>query len=66
MRYFVAVTKFTGASQVLLVVKNPPAEDPLEEGMATHCSIPENPSMAGNGSPWGPWGRKEQDMTKAT
>ena len=44
-----------GASQVALVVKNPPAnvrvagdaqvwslgwEDPLEEGMATHSSIP--------------------------
>ena len=27
MRYFVSVTKFSGASQVALVVKNPPAED---------------------------------------
>ena len=45
--------KETGASQVVLVVKNPPAnagdirdagsipgqKDPLEEGMATHFSI---------------------------
>ena len=32
-----------GASQVALVVKNPPAlglEDPLEEEMATHSTIP--------------------------
>ena len=41
-----------GASQVVLVVKNPPAnadvrqwvrpsrEDPLEEGTATHSSVP--------------------------
>ena len=47
-------TRHLGASQVALVVKNPPAnagdvrdmgsnlgqEDPLEEGMATHSSIP--------------------------
>ena len=47
MRYFVSVTKFSGASQVALVVKNPPAEDLLEEGMATHCSILENPMDGG-------------------
>ena len=41
-----AVKKSDGASQVVLVVENPPAnaplggEDPLEEGMANHSSIP--------------------------
>ena len=64
-----------------LVAKSPPAnagvrrdvvgflgwEDPLEEGMATHCSIPawripwtEEPGR------YSPWGHKELDMTEAT
>ena len=51
--FYGAITTSLGASQVALVVKNPPAnagyirdmdsipglEDPLEEGMATHSSI---------------------------
>ena len=42
-------------------------EDTLEEGMATHCSIPawripwtEEPGR------YSPWGHKELDMTEAT
>ena len=42
-------------------------EDPLEEGMATHCSIPawripwtEEPGR------YSPWGHKELDATEAT
>ena len=60
------------------MVKNSPAmqetqiqslgqEDPLEEGMATHCSSPawripwtEEPGR------YSPWGHKELDMTEAT
>ena len=52
--HFVIVYHFVWASQVALVVKNPPAntgdirdvgsipesEDPLEESMTTHSSIP--------------------------
>ena len=44
-------------------------EDPLEEGMATHSSIPawripwtEEPWEEG----YSPWGHKELDMTEAT
>ena len=48
--YYYSIYSFFGASQVALVVKNPPAmrepwvqsldrEDPLEEDMATHSSI---------------------------
>ena len=54
VRSFGGFPKMKRASQVALVVKNPPAntgdlrdvvqplglEDPLEEGTATHCSIP--------------------------
>ena len=50
---FFQLLKFKWASLVVLMVKNPPAnagdtrdagsslggEDPLEEGMATHCSV---------------------------
>ena len=53
MIFYGAITTSLGASQVALVVKNPPAnagdtrdlgsipgqEDPLEKGMATHYSI---------------------------
>ena len=43
---------------------SPGREDPLEEGMATHCSVP------AWRVPWtqepGPWGRKESDTTEAT
>ena len=40
-------------------------EDPLEKGMATHCSIlawriPWTEEPGG----YSPWGRKESDMTK--
>ena len=59
------------ASQVVLVVKNPPAnsgderdtglipgqQDPLEEGMVTHSSIHGQRSLAG----YSPWGHKESD-----
>ena len=64
-----------------LVVKNPPAiagdtgvqvrslgrEDPLEEEMATHSSIPAweshgRRSLAG----YSPWGRRETDVTEVT
>ena len=66
----------SGASQVAMVVKNPPAnatnrrvqsqgrEDPLEEGMATHSSILawRNPK---NRRAWlatySPWGHKQSD-----
>ena len=42
-------------------------EDPLEEGMATHCSIlawriPWTRSLVG----YSPWNRKELDTTEAT
>ena len=42
-------------------------EDPLEEGMAIHCSILSGESR-GQGSLAGyrPWGHKESDMTEAT
>ena len=65
------------ASQVALVVKNPPAdagdlrdaglipdwEDPLEEGVATHSSI-----LAWTEEPGGlqPIGLQESDRTEAT
>ena len=53
------------------MVKNPPAmqetwvpslgwEDSLEEGMATHSSIPTWTEMLG----YGPWGHKESDTTE--
>ena len=67
------------AFQVVLVVKNPPAnagevrdagsipgqEDPLEKGMATHCSILawEIPRTEEPGG-YSPWGCKESDITK--
>ena len=68
------------ASQVALVVKNPPTnagdtrdatpggpEDPLEEEMATHSSILawEIPRKKEPGGLC-PWGCKESDMTKHT
>ena len=42
-------------------------EDPLEKGMATHCSIlawriPWTEDLAG----YSPWGHKELDMTEVT
>ena len=43
---------------------SPGWEDPLEEGMAAHSSVP------ACRVPWtqelGPWGRKESDTTEAT
>ena len=64
------------ASLVAQIVKNLPAmqetqvqslgwEDPLEKGMATHCSIlawriPWTEEPGG----YSPWGHKESDMTK--
>ena len=56
-------------------VKNPPAmwetwvrsldwEDPLEEGMATHSSILEDPQGQRNLAGCSPWGLKESDMTR--
>ena len=69
------------ASQVALVVKNPPAraggirdtvqslgrEDPLEEGMATHPSIlPGESHGQRNLVGYSPWGCKELDATEHT
>ena len=66
-----------GASWVAQTVKNPPAvrktrvqslgqEDPLEEGMATHSSIPAWRIPMNRGAWWGysPWGCKESDTTE--
>ena len=69
------------ASQVALVVKNPPTmqetyetwvqslglEDPLEEGMATHFSILGLENPMARGAWWAsPWGHKESDTTEVT
>ena len=69
------------ASQMALVLKNPPAkaghvetrarsrgrEDPLEEGMATHSSVPawRIPWTEEPGG-YSPQGHKELDMTEVT
>ena len=69
------------ASQVALVVKNPPAnvgdkrdsgsplgqEDPLEEGVATpSVSLPGQSHGQRNLVGYRPWGCKESDMTDGT
>ena len=69
------------ASQVALVVKNPPAnvgdkrdsgsplgqEDPLEEDMATpSVSLPGQSHGQRNLVAYRPWGCKESDMTDGT
>ena len=70
------------ASQVVLVIKNPPAnagdirdtgsilgqEEPLEEGMANplQCSCLENPHGQRSLVGYNPWGRKESDTTEVT
>ena len=42
-------------------------EDPLEEGMAAHCSIlPGESHGQGSLAGYRPWGHKESDMTEAT
>ena len=42
-------------------------EDPLEEEMATHCSIlPRESHGQRSLVGYGPWGRQESDMTEAT
>ena len=65
-------------SQVALAVKNPPTnagevrvhslgcEDPLEDSMATHSSIPclENPHGPRSMEIYSPWGHEELDMTE--
>ena len=64
-------------AKVVLVVKNLPAmqetqgqplgwADPLEEGMATHCSVPawRVPWTEEPGG-YSPWGHKESDTTEA-
>ena len=60
------------------MVKNPPAnagsvrdarlipEDPLEEGMATHSSVPGESHGQRSLAGYGPWGRKESDTTELT
>ena len=69
------------ASQMALVLNNPPAkaghvetrarswgqEDPLEEGMATHSSVPawRIPWTEEPGG-YSPQGHKESDMTEVT
>ena len=69
-----------GASLVALTVRNLPAmweswvwsltwEDPLEEGMATHCSIlvwriPVDRGAWGRGRGYSPWCHKELDSTE--
>ena len=67
------------ASQVVLVVKNPPAnaggctetgvqslgqEDPLEEGTATHSSFLAWKNPVNKG--YSPWGCRELDTTEVT
>ena len=39
-------------------------KDPLEEGMATHSSILENPRGQRSLEGYSPWGHKELDMTE--
>ena len=69
--------KVFGASQVALVVKNPPPneryvgsrgwEDPLEVEMATHTvSLPGKSHGQRSLAGYTPWGRKESDRTKVT
>ena len=73
------VRRSLAASLVVQTAKNPPAmqetqlwslgqEDPLEEGMVTHSSIPawRIPRTEEPGGPHGvsPWGHKELDMTE--
>ena len=48
-------------------VQSPGWEDPLEKGMAAHCSVlawrvPRTGSLAG----YGPWGHRESDTTDVT
>ena len=45
-----------------MLVQSLGQEYPLEEGMATHSSILGQRSLSG----YGPWGRKESDMTEVT
>ena len=73
------INVWAGASQVALVVKNPPAnagdidmpgqslgwKDPLEEGMAIHSSIPAW-RISWTEEPGGLQGHKEWDTTEAT
>ena len=70
----------TESSEVMLVVKNPPAnaedirnmvwyqgwEDPLEVGMATHSSILawKNPHGQRSLEGYNSWGRKKSDTTE--
>ena len=74
--HFAWCTLLLGASLIAQLVKNLPAiqetwvrslswEDPLEEGMATHCSIlawnlHEQRSLVG----YSPWGHRELDTTE--
>ena len=41
-------------------------EDPLEEGMATHCSMPAWRTPQRSLVGYSPWGHKESDTTEAT
>ena len=70
--------QYSWASFVAQLVKNPPAmretwvqslgwEDPLEEGMATHCSSFAWRILMDRRAWWAtcsPWDRKETDMTE--